>query len=274
MYLAKSPAHVNFLTELNQLGRVICCILISYVALMLSGCAGHHAYVSLTPPEEMRDVTIPIGAVALIRSASGGSAIVGLDYEQSSDHIFARVLPGTTLREVERSSGNIIRSFPAQKVVPGCGGITPIEIPTVACGLAMRWSDRHFFLDNPTGNPITEVDFNGDFVRHITLQQPGGVIGGLAYDQQTNHLYVLYIATETVAEVDLNGVEIRRFRPQPRVLPQGLGMSSDRRELYMPLFNGDFLGVFDLGGALITQYPLQRSGVVGGVGAGRRPWWR
>jgi hypothetical protein len=214
-----------------------------------------------------------LGGLSTIRTPAGGTAIVGLDYERSSDHIFARVLPGTIIREIERSSGNIIRSFPAQKVTPGCGGITPDQFPIIECGLAMRWSDRHFFLDNPTGNPITEIDFNGNFVRSITLKQPGGVIGGLAYDQQNDHLYVLYIAG-TVAEVDLNGAEIRRFKPKTPILPQGFGMNSDRRELYIPLINGNFIGVFDLGGALIAQHPLQRSGMAGGVGAGPRPPWR
>lgn len=246
---------------------------IGCIALATSSCTSHHAYVSPTPGEDIRDVQLATGGMSLIRTPAGGAAIVGLAYDQSTDHIFARVLPGTTIREIERSTGHVIRDFQARRVTPGCGGITPDEFPITECGLAIRWSDRHFFLDNPNGNPITEIDFNGDFVRNIVLQQPGGVIGGLAYDQAGGRLYILYVATETVAEVDLSGTEIRRFRPQAPILPQGLSMSSDRRELYIPLISGNFIGVFDLAGALITQHPLQRSGIAGGVAAGRRRSW-
>ena len=255
------------LDDLSSRGSWLVTVLI---VLSVSGCTSHHAYVSLTPGEGIRDVEIPSGDLSLIRTPAGGAAIVGLAYEKDSDHIFARVLPGTALREVERSTGSVLRSFSARQITAGCGGITPDEFPIAGCGLAIRWSDRHLFLDNPTGNPITEIYINGDFVQNITLQRPGGVIGGLAYDQQTDNLYVLYVATETVAEIDLNGNELRRFQPQTPILPQGLSISPDRRELYIPLVNGNFIGVFDLSGGLTAQHSLQRSGFAGGVGAGPR----
>lgn len=237
--------------------------------LLASGCS-HHAYVSLTPGEDIRDVEIPSGDMARIRNAAS-PIVVGLAYEKSSDRIFARLVPGTALREIERATGTVVRSFVARQVTPGCGGISPAaEMPVTVCGLAMRWSDRHFFLDHPTGNPVTEVDFGGNFVRHITLQSPGGPVGGLAYDQRTDTLYVLYIASETVAEVDLDGREIRRFRPQAPIQPQGLSISPDRRELYIPLGSGTFIGVFDLNGALKAQHALGGAGYAGGVGAGPR----
>ena len=239
------------------------------LALTTFGCS-QHAYVSLTAGQQIRDIEVPTGTMKLIPNAAG-STIVGLAYQKSSDRIFARLIPGTAMREIERSTGNIIRSFVAQQVTAGCGGINPVsEFPNTECGLAMRWSDRHFFLDNPNGNPITEVDFNGDFVRHITLQSPGGPIGGLAYDQRANTIYVLFIPIMTVAEVDLNGREIRRFRPQAPIQPQGMSMSSERRELYIPSIDATFINVFDLGGALKAQYPLQSTGYAGGVGAGPR----
>jgi hypothetical protein len=175
--------------------------------------------------------------------------------------------------EIERGTGAILRSFVARQVTPGCGGVSAAIGDIVVCGLAMRWSDRHFFLDHPNGNPITEVDYNGDFVRRITLQSPGGPIGGLAYDQRTNTIYVLYVTILTVAEIDLDGREIRRFRPQAPIQPLGLSISPSRRELYIPIVGATHIGVFDLGGALKARHPLQNGGIAGGVGAGPR-WGR
>ncbi|GIL06261.1 hypothetical protein FBR04_01885 [Betaproteobacteria bacterium PRO7] len=253
--------------------RRACLAVVAAAGLASTGCA-MHTYVALTPGEGIRDVTLPGGGLATIR-VSSNEQIVGLAYEQRTDRLFAREIPGTRLVEIERASGATVRTFSAQQVTPGCGGLlTNVELPNIACGLAMRWSDRHLFLDHPNGNPITELDVDGRFVRHIMLQKPGGPIGGLGYDQRNDRLYVLYIVSETVAEVDLNGAEIRRFRPQAPIQPQGLDVSTARRELYIPLVNGNAIGVFDLSGALIEQHPLQRAGVAGGVGAGTRPWWR
>jgi len=241
------------------------------LALFALGCT-HHAYVSLTPGQDIRDVEIPSGNMQLISNASS-SFIVGLAYQKDQDRIFARVIPGTQMLEIERGTGAILRSFVARQVTPGCGGVSAAIGDIVVCGLAMRWSDRHFFLDHPNGNPITEVDYNGDFVRRITLQSPGGPIGGLAYDQRTNTIYVLYVTILTVAEIDLDGREIRRFRPQAPIQPLGLSISPSRRELYIPIVGATHTGVFDLGGALKARHPLQNGGIAGGVGAGPR-WGR
>jgi len=247
----------------------IAAITIVGLSLLTAGCS-HHAFVSLTPGENIRDIEIPSGSIEQIRNQSS-AIIVGLAYQKGTDRIFARLIPGTSMREIDRKTGAVVRSFVALQVTPGCGGISPgTEQPVTECGLAMRWSDKHFFLDNPTGNPITEVDFNGNFVRHIILQSPGGPIGGLAYDQRTDTLYVLYITIMTVAEYDLNGREIRRFRPQAQVQPQAMSMSSDRRELYIPLVNATHIGVFDLNGALKASHRLPSVGFAGGVGAGPR----
>lgn len=239
------------------------------IAMLTYGCS-QHTYVSLTPGQQIRDIELPSSNMELIPNAVS-STIVGLAYQKSSDRIFARLVPGTSMREIDRSSGAVIRSFVARQVTPGCGGLTPAsELPITECGLAMRWSDRHFFLDNPNGNPITEIDFNGDFVRNISLQNPGGPIGGLAYDQRANTLYVLFMQGFVVAEVDLNGNEIRRFQPQAPIQPQGMSMSSERREIYIPLVNATHIGVFNLSGALKSQHVLQGTGYAGGVGAGPR----
>jgi hypothetical protein len=246
---------------------------IALCAGLLAGCATR-AYVALTPGEGIREVTLPTGGLVTLRP-SHNSQIVGLAYEERTDHVFARLIPGTQLLEIERSSGNVLRTFSAQQVTPGCGGIFPsVELPSVNCGLAQRASDRNLFLDHPTGNPITEITVDGVFVRHVMLKKPGGPIGGLGYDQDSGLLYVLYIASRSIAEVDLNGVELRRITPQGPIMPQGLERDSRKNEFHIPLGNGNEIGVFSDGGALLSQYPLQRAGVAGGVGSGQRPWWR
>jgi hypothetical protein len=241
--------------------------------LLVTGCATR-AYVALTPGEGIREVTMPTGGLATLRP-SHNTQIVGLAYEERTDHLFARLLPGTQLMEIERASSNVLRTFSAQQVTAGCGGIDQgSQLPSIHCGLAQRAADRNLFLDHPTGNPITEVTVDGVFVRHIMLKTPGGPIGGLGYDQNSNHLYVLYIASRTIAEVDLNGVEVRRITPQGPIQPQGLDRDSRKSEFHIPLLNGNEVGVFSDSGALLSQYPLQHAGVTGGVGSGRRPWWR
>lgn len=242
-------------------------------AIVLGGCATR-AYVGLTPGEGIREVKLDNGTLATLRP-SHAAAIVGLAYEERTDRLFARLLPGTLLLEIDRRSSLVVRHFNAQQVTAGCGSVLPApELPDTVCGLAMRATDRHLFLDHPTGNPITELTVDGAFVRHITLKQPGGPIGGLAYDDDTGRLYVLYLTLGTVAEVDLDGVEVRRFRPQGPIQPLGLDYDRHQKVFLIPLAGGNRLGAFDSNGALLRQYPLQRSGTAGGVGSGRIAWWR
>jgi hypothetical protein len=241
-------------------------------AVVLGGCATR-AYVGLTPGEGIREVDLDNGTLTTLRP-SHAAAIVGLAYEERTDRLFARLLPGTLLLEIDRRSSIVVRSFNAQQVPAGCGGVQPApELPNAVCGLAMRAADRHLFLDHPSGNPITELTVDGAFVRHIPLKQPGGPIGGLAFDDDTGRLYVLY-ATGTVAEVDLDGAEIRRFRPQGPIEPLGLDYDRHEKRFLIPLAGGNRLGAFDSNGALRREYPLQRAGTAGGVASGRIAWWR
>lgn len=243
---------------------------------ILSGCADH-AYVGLPPGQPMQDITIPDGTV---RNVAIGASLVGVAYEEGRDRLFLRILPGTQLQEVNRRTGQRIRSFSAQQVPAGCGGITPNQFPIQECGLAMRYSDRHLFLDHPGGLQIAELDIDGNFIRNIRLAQTDGPIGGLAYDQQTDTLYVLFIRSRMIDQINLQGQRLRRFRainPQTgaamTVERFGLGISSRRRELYLALQNGNRLGVFNMSGGLIDTHNLNRSGMVPGVGGGRRYWF-
>ena len=111
-------------------------------------------------------------------------------------------------------------------------------------------------------------------VPSIMLQKSGGPIGGLGYDQNSNLLYGLYIPSRSIAEVDTNGAELRRITPQGPIMPHGLERDSRRNEFHIPLGTATEIGVFSDGVALLRLYPLQRAGVAGGVGSGRRPWWR
>ncbi len=241
------------------------------LALLAVAACTDHAYVALQPGEPLRDINLLFGGVTTIPSPAGGTPIVGLAYDEAVDHLYARVLPGTQLREVDRRSGHVLRAFSAQRVVPGCGGIDPgSEFPNLTCGLALRQADKHLFLDHPNGNPITEVDTNGVWVRDIMLQPPGGTIGGLAYDDVNGRLFVLYIPSRSVAEVDLQGRELRRIVPQAPIQPRGLEYDRRGGRLLIPLIDGNFLGVFDLSGRLIRQHALNRSGITGGTGGGRR----
>lgn len=253
--------------------RALRSIAVLAAAVVVAGCATR-AYVGLTPGEGVREVTLDNGTLTTLRP-SHAAAIVGLAYEERTDRLFARLLPGNLLLEIDRRSSIVVRSFNAQQVTGGCGGLqaTP-ELPDAVCGLAMRAADRHLFLDHPTGNPVTELTVDGAFVRHITLKQPGGPIGGLAFDDDTGRLYVLYATLGTVAEVDLDGVEIRRFRPQAPIQPLGLDYDRHQKAFLIPLAGGNRLGAFDSSGALMREYPLQRSGTAGGVGSGRIAWWR
>jgi hypothetical protein len=242
---------------------------------VLAGCA-EHAYVGLPPGQPMRDITIPDGTT---RNVPIGASLVGVAYEEGRDRLFLRILPGSQLQEVNRQTGQRIRSFSAQQVPAGCGGITPNQFPIQECGLAMRYSDRHLFLDHPGGLMIAELDIDGNFVRNIRVAQPDGPIGGLAYDQQTDTIYVLFIRSRMVDQINLQGQRLRRMRasnPQTGAAVMverfGLSINSRRRELYMALHNGNRLGVFDLNGGLIDEHNLNRSGLVPGIGAGRRGW--
>lgn len=240
-------------------------------AIAVAGCADF-AYVGLPQGQPSREIRIPDGATVTFPLSS---SIVGLAYEDGPRHLFARNLPGTQLQELDRR-GNVLGTFAAQQVPAGCGGITPDEFPVKECGLTIRLSDRHLFLDHPGGLRISELLPDGTHVRHITLERPEGPIGGLAYDQQTDLIHALFIRNRLIGVYDLDGrrvgtigttdpatgaaVMIERF---------GLAINSNRREIYAALHNGNRLGVFDMNGRLKATHPVSTGTAVNGIGAGR-----
>ncbi len=247
------------------------CVIALCATLALSGCADY-AYVGLPQGQPSREIRIPDGATVTFPLAS---SIVGLTYEDRPRHLFARNLPGTQLQELDRR-GNVLRTFAAQQVPAGCGGITPDEFPVKECGLAIRLSDRHLFLDHPGGLRISELLVDGSHVRHITLQSPEGPIGGLAYDQKTDLIYALFIRNRRIGVYDLDGRRVGTVAPTDpasgaavMIERFGLAINSDRREIYAALHNGNRLGAFDLGGSLRAVYPVSTGTAVNGIGAGR-----
>lgn len=230
----------------------------------MAGCS-NHAYVALSASEQFRDVSLPDGNMQMIPNTSSVST-VGLAYLADKDHLLERVLPGTQLREIDRKDGKIIRTFAAKQVTAGCANTGPSgdEIPAgTICGLAMRQSDRHLFLDHPNGTIITEIDYLGEFVKHIRLQQPRGAIGGLGVDQAADTLYVLFI-NGMVSEIDMRGNEIRSFNVVG-TQPRGLSVNEGRKEIYIPLVNGGHIGVFNWNGELVAKHVLQHAGTTTGV---------
>lgn len=244
--------------------------LVAVCCVVVSGCASH-AYTSLTAGEQIRDINLRSGSVSTIGGGTG-QLIIGLAADPVNNSLYARVAPnGNQLRELDRDSGAIVRQFVAERVVPGCGQQT-VTLDAIVCGLAIRLFDHHLFLDHPQGLMIHEVDSDGKWIQNIQLQSPGGAIGGLAYDQRNGVLYALFIRTSEVAEIDMSGVERRRFRFDRSVQPEGLSIGVNSDELYVPLAGGSVLGAFDTNGRFIRQYPLNRSatGPAAGVGADSR----
>lgn len=238
---------------------------------VVAGCSDY-AYVGMPQGQPSREVSIPDGATRLFPTSA---SIVGLAYDEPRERIYLRNLPGTQLQELDRS-GRVLRSFAAQRVPAGCGGITPDEFPIKECGLAVRNSDGHLFLDHPTGLVVSELTRDGRFVRNIRIDQPQGPIGGLAYDQQAGTLYLLFIRNRLIAEMDLNGTTLRTIRPTNpsvgaavQVERFALGINSKRRELYVALQNGNRLGVLNMSGALIATHNLSGGVAVQGIGGGR-----
>lgn len=244
----------------------------SVFGLGLMAACTDYAYVGMPPGQPSREIVIPNGTTRLIPISA---SIVGLAYDEPRRRIFLRNLPGTQLQELDRN-GRVLRTFAAQRVPAGCGGITPDEFPIKECGLAIRGSDGHLFLDHPNGVMIAELTRDGQFVRNITLSQPQGPIGGLAFDETTGTLYVLFIRNRLIAEVDMNGTVLRTIRatnPSVGAAVQierfGLGINSKRRELYVALQNGNQLGVLDMSGGLIATHTLSAGVAVEGIGGGR-----
>ncbi|CUK10879.1 hypothetical protein RUE5091_03349 [Ruegeria denitrificans] len=238
---------------------------------LLLGCTDY-AYVGMPPGQPSREIKIPDGSTRLIPISS---SIVGLAYDDARERIFLRNLPGTQLQELDRD-GRVLRTFSAQRVPAGCGGFTPDEFPIKECGLAVRESDGHLFLDHPNGLMISELTRDGQFVRNIRIGQPQGPIGGVAFDENTKTLYILFIRNRLIAEIDLNGNTkriIRATNPAVGAALQierfGLGINSDRRELYVALQNGNRLGVLNMSGGLIATHNLSAGVAVEGIGGGR-----
>ena len=97
----------------------------------------------------MREIVIPDGDT---RNISIGSSLVGTAYEEDTDRLFLRILPGTQLQEIDRRTGQRLRSFAAQQVPAGCGGFTPDEFPNSG----MRFGHALFrpaSVPRPSGRP-------------------------------------------------------------------------------------------------------------------------
>lgn len=234
------------------------------LALCVAGCADY-AYVGLPQGQPSREIRIPDGATVTFPLPS---ALVGLTYDDRSRDLTVRNLPGTQLQRFGRR-GHLLATFPAEQVPAGCGGITPSEFPVKECGLAIRLSDRHLFLDHPNGLIISELTYDGRHVRHITLERPGGPIGGLAYDQKTDRIYALFIPTARIGIYDLDGKRLGTVSTSRRIERFGLAINSDRREIYAALHNGNRLGVFDMSGSLKATHPISTATAINGIGAGR-----
>lgn len=252
----------------SQLCRAL--VLLSFGFLVA---CSDYAYVGMPQGQPSREVRIPDGSTRLFPTPG---SIVGLAYDDARRRIYVRNLPGTQLQELNRS-GSVLRTFAAQRVPAGCGGSAPVEIPIKECGLAVRKSDGHLFLDHPNGLIITELGTDGKFVRNINVARPQGPIGGLAFDDQTQTLYLLFIRNRMIAEMDLNGTALRTIRASNpaaggaalQIERFGLGINPKRRELYVALQNGNRLGVLDMSGGLIATHNLSAGVVVEGIGGGR-----
>ncbi len=251
-------------------------VILSFGACFLVACSDY-AYVGMPQGQPSREVRIPDGATRLFPLSS---PIVGLAHDDARRRIYVRNLPGTQLQELDRN-GTVLRTFSAQRVPGGCGGFTPDEFPIKECGLAVRAADGHLFLDHPNGLIITELQPDGQFVRDINVARPQGPIGGLAFDDKTQTLYLLFIRNRLIAEMDLNGAELRTIRPSNpsagaalQIERFGLGINPKRRELYVALQNGNRLGVLDMAGGLIGTHNLSAAAAVEGIGGGRAFWFR
>lgn len=253
---------------------VIRLFLVLLVAASLGACRTSRAFTSGQSGTPLRVIDTDTGPLNDVADPGGGSTIVGVAYRPETDLLYVRIAPGNRVRVVSHKTGRVIEDITAGGVPAGCGGVNPATDQVVAdCGLAIDAFGKRLFLDHPNGNPIFVTDLAGKALGKITLRNPGGSIGGLGFDESTQHLYVLYIPTHTVAEVDLQGVEIRRFKPDRPIQPESLDYDSDRAELLIPLVNGTHLGIFDRDGKLLRQWPLARSGLAGGTGVGSRTSW-
>ena len=160
----------NFFGDRMMVPVLKLCRAFSVLSLGFVAACTDYAYVGMPQGQPSREVKIPDGSTRLIPTSS---SIVGLAYDDSRERIFLRNLPGTQLQELDRD-GRVLRTFSAQRVPAGCGGATPSDIPIKECGLALRESDGHLFLDHPNGLMISELTQDGQFVRNIRITQPQG----------------------------------------------------------------------------------------------------
>lgn len=250
-----------------------------------SGCQAPHAYVSGLVSEPVFDVPTRGGRVERIARPDciGGSAIVGMAYWRDRDLLYARITPGNRVIEFNRA-GRCLRTQIPQPGVPspvpaGCGS----ALEQLTCGLTIRWSDGHLFLDdpNPVNRRIFELDNDGALVQTITYQSPNpnvvSPISGLGFHQSDGRLWALFPNFQTdsaVVEYDLAGRALRRFSVgNAGVQAQGLAIDTERNEAVLPRRDGQAIVVFDLQGNRLRDVAVPRAvaGFLGGgIGAGPR----
>jgi len=233
------------------------------VLSMVAGCATrgpNHVYLTLNSDTGVHDLG-PQGN-EITHAVGADEHVLGLAYDYNTDHLFMRIAPAQVIRVIERPSGRVLREMPL-----------PADLQTSKpADLAIRSSDRHLFAVHSDGRSVVELTLFGEFIRRIELPALGGLIGGLAFDQRQSRLLVL--VGDLVFACSAEGRELGRTKLHAPINAVSLGYDSDGQQYFVPLSDGQALGVFDAKGDPIAFHPSDGQERITAVDAGPRSFVR
>ena len=190
------------------------------------------------------------------------AVVVGVGYEYNTDYIWLRLAPGDRLIAVKRSIRDVWYDYalPAEFAAP--------EGETVALDLAVRSFNRMVYAALPATGVVGKVARYGDPRERFV---PGGEprpIGGLAWDQVSDRLLVLFADHGEVVAFENETDPVHRVTLQAAVDATTLAYDSNRQRYYVPLRGERVLGEFDLDGRLVGRLPWPEG--VRAIDAGQR----
>lgn len=233
--------------------------------VLLSGCATsgpNHVYVTTTASLALQDLGPPPATIPSVLKP--GERALGLAYDFNTDHLFVRVAPTQVIRVIERPSGKVLREM----------SLSAELHTTASADLAIRSRDRHLFAAHPDGHSVVELTLFGEFVRRIELAGFEGTLGGLAFDQKHDRLFVLGATPGRVqvGAIAATGRVTDYVTLAAAVNPISLGYDSETGHCFVPLADGRSLGEFDAAGRLVAAHPA--AGPITATDAGPRSFLR
>jgi len=234
-----------------------------FAALTFAGCATQgptHLYLAGDATQPIQQIALEDREYSEYESRLRPSdRVSGLGYEFNTDYVWLRVAPGSRLIAIKRFEEELWYDYRLPDM---------FNVPAGQSGdLAVRAFDRMVYAALPGGR-VGEVTRYGEILGIHRLSSADREIGGLAWDQASDQLLVLWAEGREVSWFSRRDWSLQKsVELDASTDPFSLAYDSNRGRIFVPLAGREELGEFDLGGKLLGRMPLGEG--VGAIDAGQ-----